>query len=130
MVLALGNRSGTCRLCPWQLMPLPTSGGAIVGIGEEGSPTELADFWAKGDTRPTHLKEAEALLLTLRAVRDRIAGHRMDAFVDNMAVVCAWGKQGCRDMELERLLKHVFVLVTSHNVDLHLAYIKSGDQSS
>ncbi len=99
--------------------------GAIVGMGKEGAPLEMADYWLEGDTRPIHLKEAEALLVTLQSVGGSIRGHRVDAYVDNMAVIHAWGKQGCRDINLARVIKRVFTVVTDLNVDLSLHYIPS-----
>ena len=122
--------------CPWrgenhlQVLSLATDAstfkwGAVVDIGGVEAPVELADYWETGDSHPIHLKEAEALLATLWSVKDRIAGHRVDAFVDNMAVVWAWERQGCRDLELARIMKVLFSLVSSLNVDLHLIYIKS-----
>lgn len=85
----------------------------------------MADFWQPGDKRPIHLKEAEALLATLRSVQAVIAGHRVDAYVDNVALLHAWGKQGCRDIQLARILKSIFKVVTEVNVDLNLHYVPS-----
>jgi len=102
--------------CPWrgekhlQLLTVATDAstykwGAVVGIGTESSPVQLADFWEQGDSRPIHLKEADALYATLRAVRDNIRGHRVDAFVDNTAVVSAWERRGCKNTDLAGIVK-------------------------
>ncbi len=123
--------------CPWrgekhlQLLTLATDAstykwGAVVDLGGS-APEQLSDFWEHGDNRPIHLKEAGALLATLRSVAGRIKGQRVDAFVDNMAVVCAWERLGCRDIDLANIVKGLFTLVTDLNVDLHLFYIRSAD---
>jgi hypothetical protein len=88
---------------------------------------QLADFWEQGDRQPIHIKEAEALRATLQSVAGQVGGHRVDAFVDNMAVVSAWERQKCRDTKLAKVVKKMFTLVTSLNVDLHLVYIPSKD---
>lgn len=102
--------------------------GAVVGLDrEKGDQVELADFWGAGDNRPIHLKEAEALLVTLRSMQQRIRGHRVDVYIDSMVVLRAWQKQGSRDVQLARLLKSIFELVAEHNVDLVLQYLPSKD---
>lgn len=44
----------------------------------------LGDFFSDSDTRPIHLKEAEALYRTLSAIRQDLENLRVDAYVDNM----------------------------------------------
>lgn len=122
--------------CPWreerhlQLLSLATDAstykwGAVVGIGDGKQGIEMADYWESGDDRPIHLKEADALLVTLRSVAEQIVDHRVDAFVDNMAVVFAWERRACHDLVLARKVKEIFELVTELNVDLHLEHVRS-----
>jgi hypothetical protein len=74
-------------------------------IGE----VKIADLWDENDTRPIHLKEAEALYNTLRSVSDQIKNKRVDAYVDNMAVLKAWEHGGAKDVNLNRILKIVIL---------------------
>jgi len=124
--------------CPWrperhlQLISLATDAssykwGAVVGLEGSGRQVAMADFWAQGDDRPIHIKEAEALGAAIRSVGNRIRGSRVDAYVDNMAVVHAWGRQGCKDIKLARVIKSIFAVVTELNVDLRVLYIPTKD---
>lgn len=47
----------------------------------------IRDFFKEDDSRPIHLKEGEALLKTLISLDNCLANHRVDAFVDNQALV-------------------------------------------
>ncbi len=85
----------------------------------------MGDYWKAGDDRPIHLKEASALLLSLQSVASGYRDHRVDVFVDNMALQLAWQNGGCRDQELARILKRIFGLVRAFNIDLSLFYISS-----
>lgn len=67
----------------------------------------LGDFFSDSDTRPIHLTEAEALYRTLSAIRQDLENLRVDAYVDNQAVVAVWEGEGCRCLELT---KFVFTL--------------------
>lgn len=97
------------------------SSGYAWGACVEGS--QFGDLWPHGDTRPIHLKEADALLHTIRSVGERLRDHRVDAKVDNMAVVKAWQHEGSRDPQLTAMLKQLFHLSVHLNIDLHLEYI-------
>lgn len=99
--------------------------GAVVGLDDDRSRQELADFWQVGDDRPIHVKEAEALLATLKSVSQRLAGHRVDAYLDNMAVVDAWSRFRIKDQRLAKIIKAIFQVVTELNIDLSLQYIPS-----
>jgi hypothetical protein len=96
---------------------LLTPGGAV---GQA-----LSDFWPTGDVRPIHLKETHALIKAIESLADRLANHRLDVYVDNMAFMGAWNRQGSRDPLLAELLKQLFQLTCSLNIDLKLQYIAS-----
>lgn len=64
----------------------------------------LGDFFSDSDTRPIHLKEAEALYRTLSAIRQDLENLRVDAYVDNQAVVAVWEGEGCRCLELTKFV--------------------------
>ena len=84
--------------------------GASVITGIADIPRDFGDYFDTQDSRPIHLKEADALLSSLRSLKDRLRDCRVDVFVDNMAVVCAWEGKGSRDMYLVSLLKDIFIL--------------------
>ncbi|VDI04715.1 Hypothetical predicted protein [Mytilus galloprovincialis] len=76
-----------------------------------------------------------ALLSTLRrqmpyytpsvSVKERIVDSRVDAFCDNLAVVNAWSNQGGRDPSLNGVLRKIFTLSKTVNMDLRLVYVSS-----
>ena len=51
---------------------------------------ELGDFWEEGDARSIHIKEAQALLVSLQSLGEKLRDHRVDAWVNNQAVVHSW----------------------------------------
>ena len=59
--------------------------GAVVGPTSQA----MGDFFSQGDTRPIHVKEADALFRTLSTLEASLKDHRVDAKVDNKAVVAA-----------------------------------------
>jgi hypothetical protein len=97
--------------------------GALVKDGL--TEVSLGDYWAKGDDRPIHLKEAQALLLALSSIKDRIVNCRVDALVDNMALVHTWNGESGRDSSLVKLIKDLFQLTYKSNADLRIQYIPS-----
>ncbi|CAG2231232.1 unnamed protein product [Mytilus edulis] len=74
-----------------------------------------------------HVKEAFALLNTLKSVQSQLMDHRVDAFCDNMAVVKAWENQGGRDPSLNAVLKDIFYFTHEFNMSLHVHFIASAD---
>lgn len=64
----------------------------------------LGDFFSDSDTRPIHLTKAEALYRTLSAIRQDLENLRVDAYVDNQAVVAVWEGEGCRCLELTKFV--------------------------
>lgn len=98
-------------------------GVAIMSGKDKGE--AFGDFWAKGDIRPIHQKEATAVLKALQSLKLDVQDHRVDLFVDNMAVVCAWENQGSRDVQLSAIMKKIFQMVCVLNVDLKMHYVES-----
>ena len=88
---------------------------------------KITDMWPNNDKRPIHVKEAHALLKTLQAISKEIADARVDAMVDNTAVVHAWTREGSKDVNLNAILKQMSALMISLNCDLHLTYIPSAE---
>ena len=91
----------------------------------EGKLSEFGDYWENKDNPPIHVKEANALLQSLLSVRNRIINTRVDVFCDNLAVVKAWNNQGGKDPSLNKVLKEIFELSKSVNMNLRLLYISS-----
>ena len=52
----------------------------------------LGDYFEASDARPIHDKECDALFNTLCSIEHKIANCRVDAYVDNLLVVNAFGK--------------------------------------
>ncbi|KAJ8316599.1 hypothetical protein KUTeg_005850 [Tegillarca granosa] len=82
--------------------------GAVIELG--GKSLEFSDFWDSNDVRPIHVKEAHSLLNALISIKPQVADHRIDAFVDNMALVHTWNNQGRKDPSLNRVVKNCVFL--------------------
>ncbi|VDI64552.1 Hypothetical predicted protein, partial [Mytilus galloprovincialis] len=95
----------------------------------QGKTKEFGDFWIQGQNseEAIHVKEAFALLNTLKSVQSQLMDHRVDAFCDNMAVVKAWENQGGRDPSLNAVLKDIFYFTHEFNISLHVHFIASAD---
>jgi hypothetical protein len=91
----------------------------------DGESLEMGDFWDAKDERPIHVKEADALVRTLQAIQDKMRNRRVDAYVDNMAVVSVWERQGRRDPVLNRVVKELYQVTYVNNIDLKLVYVPS-----
>ncbi len=98
--------------------------GAFI-LGNSDKSLEMGDFWPSGDQRPIHVKEAHALLNALRALKNRIANHRVDVSIDSQAVIGAWEGQGSRDTALADILKEIFQLLFEANAQLKLQFVAS-----
>ena len=98
--------------------------GAVVEEGEKN--LEISDFWDKNDTRPIHLKEAEAVYRVLKALGGRLVDSRVQVFTDNMAVLGVWKSQGARDSALNQITKSLFALTLDYNFELNMQYVPSG----
>lgn len=97
-----------------------------VSVLSDGQETlNFGDFWDNNDKRPIHLKEAEALIRALQSLGSSVHNQRVDILTDNKAVIAAWENQGVRDKPLNDIMKSLFTLTYSHNIDLHLTYIAS-----
>ena len=96
--------------------------GAVVSTGTE---VVCGDYWHDKISEPIHIKEAFALLNSLKSVRDKIRDSRVDVFVDNMAVVYAWQGQGAKDTSLSDVIKEIFQECLLSNVDLRTYYVPS-----
>jgi hypothetical protein len=85
----------------------------------------ISDMWKNDDSRPIHLKEAEALEKTLSLIPQKIKNKRVDAYVDNMALLKAWEHGGAKDICLNRILKRIFEITMKCNCELRLLYVSS-----
>lgn len=94
--------------------------GAIAKLGEQI--IELGDYWADSDSRPIHVKEADAILKSLLSLGDKLLNSRVDIKTDNMAVIGSWNGQGSKCHMLNDILKSIFNFVKDYNVDLKLTY--------
>jgi hypothetical protein len=84
-------------------------------------------FWEAGDKRAFHVKEGDALLRALKAVENKIKDHRIDAYVDNKALISVWERQDRIDPKINRVVKELYQMMFENNVDLKLIYISSKD---
>ena len=98
-------------------------GAAILSGDKDGM--LFGDFWDENDSRPIHLKEAEAVLKVLQSLGDSLKNHRVDLYSDNKAVICSWENQGGKDGALNAVIKTIFDYVLLLNINLNLHYVPS-----
>lgn len=76
-------------------------------LSGENEGASFGDYWKPKDTRPIHLKEAEAALKALESLEKEIQNYRVDLLADNQAVKCAWQNQGGKDNQLNGIMKRI-----------------------
>ncbi|KXJ07272.1 hypothetical protein AC249_AIPGENE19266 [Exaiptasia diaphana] len=88
---------------------------------------EISDYSSQGEmSRDIATKEAMAVERVLSPLSDEVRGARVDAKVDNQAVIHVWNNQGGRSKPLNDAVKQLFFTVARLNVLLQLAYIPTG----
>lgn len=97
--------------------------GACVRLGEKD--LVLGDYWSENDTRPIHVKEADAILRSLLSLSSMVQDSRVDVYTDSMAVIGSWSSQGKRCKELNDIIKDVFQFIVAKNIDLRLTFVSS-----
>ena len=60
-------------------------GAAILSGDMRG--LSFGDFWESQDSRPIHLKEADAILKVLKSIGNLIENHRVDLYTDSQSVL-------------------------------------------
>ena len=99
-------------------------GGSLHQPGK--SPIETRDCW---DTTERKLlivvKESLALLRTLENLLHTHSNTRIDAFVDNKALLACWGKQVSKSPVISSVMKSIFQFVFRRNILLSLHYVPS-----
>lgn len=97
---------------------------------KEGS-EQVGDYWPDNFKQQSIMvKEARALTLVLASCKERLANSRVDAQVDNSAVIGAWNAQGSRTHELNEEMKLLFDLVHKRNIHLCLQYVASKENEA
>lgn len=91
----------------------------------DNAKTSFGDIWDSTDHRPIHLKETDALIKALTSLKGKIENHRIDAYVDNKALIDSWNNGGGRDVNLNDLLKRLFEITKLYNLDLKLHFLPS-----
>lgn len=100
--------------------------GASVSI--QGEIREFGDYFSKDImTSPILVKEAYALLHCLEAVHENVRDSRVDAKIDNQALIASWAGQGSRSHELNDILKNLFQVCFKGNILLTMTYIPSAE---
>lgn len=91
-------------------------------------PLELSDYWTTDEQcYDISIKETLALDKVLWSVANVIRNCRVDAQVDNQALIQAWNRQGAMSVELSRVIKRLFFTVTKLNISLHISNIQSAE---
>ena len=87
---------------------------------------EIGDSWdVEKLSMPIMVLEGYALLYVLRSVGEKIHGCRIDANVDNQALIHAWNNEGSKSPALNDVLKDIFQLTLDLDIALNLIYVSS-----
>ena len=91
-----------------------------------GPPLETRDIWRE-DVRdkPIAVKEALALVNTLKAGKSVLSNCRVDAHMDCLALIQAWERQGGKSKQLNDALKELFQTLLAQNISLCLQFVPS-----
>lgn len=90
--------------------------------------TQVGDSWETDMiSLPIMVLEARALLNVLKSLSDKIKGHRVDANVDNQALICVWNNEGSKSFQLNYVIKEIFQFTLDFDIILNLCYIPSKD---
>ena len=101
--------------------------GATLSL-EPGKSFPLRDYWSQEDRqKPIVLKEALALLYTLRAAGNELQHSRVDCHVDSLALVQSWRRQGGKSKELSDIIRLIYETALRYNMALVLSHVPSGD---
>ena len=89
---------------------------------------DISDYWTDEEQSwVIATKEATALERVVLAFQNQLRNSRVDALVDNQAVVQAWNNQSGKSGPLNEALKRLFFTTVELNVSLHLSYISTND---
>ena len=89
---------------------------------------DTSGYWKKEEQSwDIATKEATAFERVLLAFQNQLRNSRVDALVDNQAVVQAWNNQTGKSGSLNKALKRLFFTTVELNVSLHLSYISTHD---
>lgn len=87
------------------------------------------DIWDEKDSRPIHVKEAQAAYLALLACAEEASNGRLQLYVDNTAVVASWCS-GSRDPALNNIMKKIFDITVERSILLDILYVPSPENTA
>ena len=103
-----------------------TGWGGILKTPGSLSPQEIRGYWdEESRTLPIAVKEAKALLATLTSLLAHVRNVRLDAFVDNKAVVDSWNRQISKSPAISEVMKDLFTFSLEHNISLVVYFVPS-----
>ena len=96
------------------------------GVFPKESRVCISDYWpASLVDLDINVKETKALSNTLFSFGDKLRDARVDAYVDNQALVRAWQSQAARSSSFSDALKELSNTVLSLNLHLSVLYVPS-----
>ena len=99
-------------------------GGSLHQPGK--SPLETRGYWDTTERKlPIIVKESLALLRTLENLLHTHSNTRIDAFVDNKALLASWDNQVSKSPVISSVMKSIFQFVFKRNILLSLHYVPS-----
>jgi hypothetical protein len=103
-----------------------TGWGGALKVPGSNSLQETRGYWGEESrSLPIAVKEAKALLVTLTSLLTETYNVRLDAFVDNKAVVDSWNRQISRSPAITEIMKDLFQFSLDHNISLAVHFVPS-----
>lgn len=101
--------------------------GAQLSV-EPGQSVSMRDYWCPEDKyKPIAVREALALLYTLKAAGNELQHSRVDCYVDNLALAQSWKRQGGKSKNLSDVIVEIYEVALKHNLALNLFYVPSSE---
>lgn len=93
-----------------------------------GQSQTFSDYWSD-EMKGSHImiKEALALKNAIISLGEKVKNSRIDAKVDNKALVFAWNNQYSKNEELNKILKDIFQLTFNLNINLSVSYVHTSE---
>ena len=103
--------------------------GGVIHVGGKRIVVSFGLTEAEYD-QPIHYKEMLIILRLLEAGKRYLCAQRLKLFCDNQVCCYAWQGDGCRDVELTRLMKKIYLQLQELQSSLQLEWCSTTEQEA
>ncbi|KAL9961199.1 hypothetical protein ACROYT_G030099 [Oculina patagonica] len=98
-------------------------GGSLL---KDGRSLESRDYWID-NSQDINVLESRALLHSLLSFRHHISSHRVDVHTDSLVLKSALENDGCKNADINNVLKDIFDCCREFNFSLDVHYVPSSE---